>query len=267
MLDADRKLIFRKVMEAVFDNRGRHTDINHQNFNVYPLYNGDAMIPPPYKQTIHTAPHSHYLVSNTANDGSLGYTLIDSQDVEDMYAQLAHHGYNRENGSTIILLVNTRESKEIRKWRANVANNHGAIATFDFIPASNQPTIIIPNEQGLLGVRPPETWNGLPVIGSYGNILIIEEDYIPAGYSLMFASGGSADAQNLVGFREHANPAYRGLRLLPGNQQRYPLIDSYYSRGFGTGVRQRGAGVVMQFGPGTTYAIPAQYTRTGGATV
>lgn len=266
MLDADRKLIFRKVMEAIFDNRNRTADINHQNYNVYPLYNGDAMIPPPYKQTVHTAPHSHYLVSGTAANGPGGYVLLDSDDVESMYDHLAHHGYNREGGSTIILMLNTRDSKEVRKFRAGVANNNGAVATFDFIPASNQPTIIVPNEQGLLGVRPPETWNGLPVIGSYGNILIIEEDYIPPGYPFMFASGGAADAQNLVGFREHANPAYRGLRLLPGNQQRYPLIDSYYSRGFGTGVRQRGAGVVMQLALAavTEYQIPAQYTRGGG---
>jgi hypothetical protein len=51
MLDADRRLVFRKVMEAIFDNVGRNADINHQNYNVYPLYNADGMIPPPYKTT------------------------------------------------------------------------------------------------------------------------------------------------------------------------------------------------------------------------
>ena len=40
----------------------------------------------------------------------------------------------------------------------------------------------------------------------------------------------------------------------------YPLIDSFYSRGFGTGIRQRGAAVVVQITTGTAaYAIPAQY--------
>lgn len=278
MLDADRKLIFRKVMEAIFDDRGRTTDINRQNYSVYPLYNGDAMIPPPYKNTVHVAPHNHYLVSGGADAGAgySGYAKMDSGDIDDMYDHLAHHGYNRESGTQIVALMNSREMKEFRKFRAGVVNNNGATALFDFIPAANQPTLIVPNEAGLLGERPPTTWNGLPVVGSYGNILGIEEDYIPAGYALMFGTGGSGDAQNLVGFREHANPAYRGLRLLPGNQQRYPLIDSYYSRGFGTGVRQRGAGVITQFhpigtgplanavGPVLDYGIPAQYKRGSG---
>lgn len=277
MLDADRRLIFRKVMEALFDDRGRTADINHQNYNVYPLYNGDAMVPPPYKNIVHTAPHNHYLVSGAAADGVLGYTLLDSQDVEDMYEHLAHHGYNRESQTTIVLMLNSRDSKEVRSWHAGVENNNGAVATFDFIPAANQPTLIVPNEAGLLGERPPNTWNGMPVIGSYGNILIIEEDYVPAGYALMFGSGGAANLRNIVGFREHANPAYRGLRLVPGNQQRYPLIDSYYSRGFGTGIRQRGGAVIMQLheigtGPNAAqgapdvldYGPPTQYTRGGG---
>jgi hypothetical protein len=66
-----------------------------------------------------------------------------------------------------------------------------------------------------------------------------------------------------VGLREHANPAYRGLRLLPGNQQRYPLIDSYYARAFGTGVRQRGGAVVMQVTLNNTYTPPTSYTNNG----
>lgn len=97
------------------------------------------------------------------------------------------------------------------------------------------------------------------VIGSYGPALIIEEDYIPAGYFVTLGSGGEGDLRNPVGIREHANPALRGLRLLPGNQSGYPLIDATYSRGLGTGIRQRGAGVVVQVVASTTYTIPTQY--------
>jgi hypothetical protein len=263
MLDADRRLVFRKVMEAVFDNRNRNTDINHQNYKVYPLYNADGMVPPPYKNTTFSGTHSHYMTSNTAAGGG-GYTLIDSGDLEDAYENISHHGYNRENGTTFVAILNSREMKEVRKFRAGAVNNNTVTANYDFIPAPTQPTMIVPNEAGLLGSRPPATWNGLPVTGSYADILLIEEDYIPAGYFMMFGTGGSGNLQNIVGLREHANPAYRGLRLLPGNQQRYPLVDSYYSRGFGTGVRQRGGAVVMQLVAGTTYTTPAAYTMGGG---
>jgi hypothetical protein len=255
-LGADNRLIFRKVMEALFVNANRDADINTQNYTVFSLYNGtDGAVPPKYKDITFDNTHSHYMFS--------GASVVDSDDIEDMYEHIAHHGYGIEQGTTFVLLCNRDEIKEIRKFRAGVTNNNSQVATFDFIPAEGQPTMIIPNQQGLLGEgRPPSTWNGLPVIGSYAGILIVEEGYIPSGYMVMLGSGGQGDLQNPVGLREHANPAYRGLRLLPGNQQRYPLIDSYYARAFGTGIRQRGGAVVMRI-HASAYAVPAQYQNNG----
>lgn len=248
---ADGRMIFRKVMEALFDNRDRETEIAQRNYPVYPLYNGDGMVPPPFKGQTFDGTHNHYMVSGNA--------LIDSSDLEDAYEHLEHHGYSVESGATIVIMLNKTQAKEVRKFRTGVVNNNGATAAYDFIPATNQPPMILPNSEGLLGSQPPNTWNGLRVLGSYADLLIVEDSYIPEGYMLMFASGGAGDVRNLVGLREHANPAYRGLRLLPGNQQRYPLVDSYYSRGFGTGVRQRGGAVIMQFKASGTYDVPAQY--------
>ncbi len=258
VLDADNKMVFRKVMEAIFDNRNRTADIRNQNYNVYALYNADTTVPPTYADEVFDATHNHYLVSNAVQ--------IDSDDLDDAYEHIAEHGYSIENGTTVIHMLNKAQAKEVRKFRAGVANNNSAIADYDFIPAANQPTLIVPNSEGLLGDRPPSSWNGLPVFGSYGGRLLIEEQYIPESYMLTFGTGGAGDLQNLVGLREHANEAYRGLRLLPGNQQRYPLVDAYYSRGFGTGIRQRGGGVVTQFkvGAADSYVPPAKYTRGGG---
>lgn len=250
---ADGRLVFRKVMEALFDNRNRATALNNQAYNVYPLYNADGMVPPSYKGNSFDGTHNHYLVSGNAQ--------IDSGDFEASYEHLEEHGYSIENGTTIIAMVNKVQAKEIRKWKTGVANNNGAIAEYDFIPAPGQPTMILPNESGLLGSQPPSSWNGLRVIGSYMGVLVIEDSYIPEGYMLMFGSGGAGDLRNLVGLREHANPAYNGLRLLPGNQQRYPLIDSYYARAFGTGVRQRAGAAITQFKATGDYDIPAQYKQ------
>lgn len=250
---ADGRLIFRKVMEALFDNRNREAEIGQRAYDVYPLYNGDGMVPPQYKGNTFDGTHNHYLVSGNAQ--------VDSGDLEDAYEHLEEHGYGLENGTTVILMVNKTQAKEIRKFRQGVANNNGAIAAYDFIPAANQPPMILPNEAGLLGSQPPSQWGGLRVIGSYAGIYIVEDSYIPEGYSLLFGSGGAGDLRNLVGLREHANPAYNGLRLLPGNQQRYPLIDSYYARAFGTGVRQRAGAVITQFKASGTYDIPEQYKQ------
>lgn len=256
ILRADRRLVFRKVMEAIFDNRNRTTDIRNQNFNVYPLYNADGTVPPTYKGQPFAGDHSHYLVS--------GNSAIDSSDVEDSYTHIAEHGFGIENGTVFVMLANKAQVKEMRKWRAGQVSANGVVANYDFIPAANQPTMILPNAEGLLGSLPPDSFKGLRVIGSYADILIIEESYIPQGYFLMFGTGGAANLQNLVGLREHINPAYRGLRLLPGNQQRYPLVDGYYARSFGTGIRQRAGAVVCQIKATGAYDIPNQYKKGAG---
>jgi|GEM_PF-930084 len=258
-LGADNRLIFKKVMEALFQDDNRDADINKNNYTVFSLYNGkDGAVPPKWKDITFDNTHSHYMTS--------GQSVIDSDDLEDLYENVAHHGYGIEQGTTFVLLCNRDEIKEIRKFKAGVENNNGAEATFDFIPADGQPTMIVPNADGLIGSKPPSSWNGLPVIGSYAGILIVEEAFIPSGYVVLLGSGGEGDLQNPVGLREHANPLYRGLRLLPGNQQRYPLIDSYYARAFGTGIRQRGGAAIMMIGgngTSSTYDPPAAYANNG----
>lgn len=256
IMRADRRLVFRKVMEAIFDNRNRSTDIRNQNYNVYPLYNADGTVPTTYKGTTFSGSHNHYVISGNA--------AIDSSDVEDLYTLVAEHGFGLENGTTFVLLANKAQVKDMRKWRAGSVSANGVVANYDFIPAANQPTMILPNAEGLLGSLPPDTFKGMRVVGSYADILIIEESYIPQGYLLLFGTGGAANLQNLVGLREHANPDYRGLRLLPGNNQRYPIVDGYYSRSFGTGVRQRAGAAIMQIKATGSYDIPAQYTKGGG---
>lgn len=255
MLTADGRLVFRKVMEAIFDNRNREADIRRQAYNVYPLYNADGTVPPAYKGQTFAGTHNHYMVSGAA--------VITPDDLVDAYENIAEHGYGFESGTTFVWLGNKAQIKEIKKWRAGQTYN-GVESPYDFIPGPGEPAVIVPNSEGLLGSRPPGTWNGLRVTGSYGDILIIEESYIPAGYSLMFGTGGEGDLQNLVGLREHVNPSYRGLRLIAGNQQRYPLVDSFYARAFGTGIRQRAGAVVMQYKASGTYDIPNQYKRGTG---
>lgn len=259
-LEGHNRLIFRRVLEAIFDNRNRIADIEDQNINVYPLYNADGTVPPAYKGTTFDGTHTHYLVSNGTADGG-GKVHVDSEDLDTMKLKIAEHGYGTEQGTVFILLVNTIDAADIRTFKAGVANFNGAVAKYDFVPSAASPTLITPNPTGLIGERPPSSWNGLTVIGSYNNILIIEEDYIPVNYLLMYGTGGSGNLQNLVGIRQHANAAYQGLRLLPGNQSGYPLVESFYSAGFGTGVRQRAGGTVLQLKASGAYDIPDQYER------
>lgn len=243
-LEADNRLIFTKVMKAIFSNVNRTATIRGTAVNVYPFYNNDGTVPPDYNMNTFAGTHNHYLSS--------GAGTVDSGDLDEMETTLVEHGYGRLQGSRLILLVNRTQLATIRNFRIATGS------TYDFIPATGQPPFLLPaNTGGVIGTVPLAI-GGLPVAGSYGNWLICESEFIPVGWMVGFATGGEQQATNPVGFRQHANAGLRGMRQVKGPDPDYPLIDSYYQRGFGTGVRHRGAGVVMKISAGA-YSIPTAY--------
>lgn len=251
ILEADNRNVFREVMATLFDNTNRTASINKQAYNVYALYNADGTVPPSYKTNTFTSTHNHYLASGAAT--------VDSGDLDEVTDHIEHHGYLPSEGVEIVLMVNKAEGDVIRQFRS-IAN--GGTAKYDFIPAQGTPSLLMPLDMQTGDARrPAATLRGLKVIGAYGDLTIVQEDYIPAGYMVAFGTGGSNSLTNPIGIREHRNPALRGLRLVKGRSNDYPLQDSYYQRGFGTGIRQRGAAVVMQIRATGSYAPPAEYTR------
>lgn len=259
ILWAHKRLVFRKVMEALFDNRLRRANIRNNPYNVYPLYNGvDGVAPPRFKNTTFDITHTHYVRS--------GNTAFDSGDLETLYLLLAEHGYSQEAGTQFLVLMNKAEADVARTFRRGVVNNNSVTATYDFIPAPAQPAMILPNAEGLLGNQPADSFRGVPIFGSYGFLQLAEEDYVPAGYLVVLGSGGRFALNNPVGLRTHQNPSMQGLRIIAGNYQRYPLVDGFYAWSGGTGIRQRGGAAVMMLGalPNSGYVIPAQYKKGGG---
>jgi hypothetical protein len=239
--------MFTRVMRAIFNDTTRTADIDGENINVYPFYNGDTMVPPKWKTTTHSTGHTHYLES--------GATTVVPGDVEDMLAHLTHHGYTQAMGYRIILMVNAQEGAEIRDFVKGTAS-----ANYTFIPSQNVGGgVLLAANGGIIGQPSLVNLPGLVTIGTYGPVVVIEEDYIPAGYMLMTASGGENNIGNPVGIREHENASLRGLRLVKGRDSDYPLIDSFYLHGMGTGIRHRGAGVVMEIDDGGTYTPPTEY--------
>lgn len=262
-LQADRNTIFQEIMWTLFNNVNRDTTISKRPYTVYSFYNGtDGAVPPSYKTNTFDSTHTHYLVSGAAaiSPGNAGTGT--KGDLDDIIDHMAHHGYTASEGASIVIMVNKQEGDAIRNWRS-VAN--GGTALYDFIPARNTPTFLLPvtlrTPSGGTAELPAPTLRGMTVIGSYGEATIVQEDYIPAGYVVGFATGGPDNTGNPIGFREHANPQLRGLRLVKGRNPDYPLQEAYYQRGFGTGIRRRGAGVVMQIKASGSYVAPAAYAN------
>lgn len=253
-LEADNRLVFNKVMRRLFDPANALASINGNNYNVYAFWNADGVVPPPYRQNTFTGSHTHYMTTNGAT--------LDAVDLDDLIDNVGHHGYTVANGFRVVVMVNKAQSPRIRSFRSAASNGGVTDATHgnhDFIPSLGTAAMLLPQNQVLLGTQVGNTLEGFNVIGSYGDVLIVEDDYIPSGYLVCFATGGPDNLQNPLGVRQHANPELQGLRLVKGPNPDYPLIDSYYVRGFGLGVRHRGAAAIMQVVTGTTYTPPATY--------
>lgn len=238
-----------EVLKTVFNKTNLVATIRQQPYTVYKFYNNDGTVPPTYKTNTFLGTHDHYKVS--------GGAVIDAGDLDLMIDDFESHGYTQTGGYQTVVMMHKTEADTVRGFRS-VAN--GGAGKYDFLPAQGQPGQIMAVNQQLVGQGPvANTLRGLNVIGSYGTALIVQEDWLPVGYVFGFCTGGTASLSNPVGLREHANAGLRGLRLVKGRTPNYPLLDSFWTVGFGTGIRHRGAGMVMQIKASGTYDIPAVY--------
>jgi hypothetical protein len=104
-------------------------------------------------------------------------------------------------------------------------------------------------------IAPGDAW-GLRIQGSYGPLWVCESYYIPSSYFALACTRGPDNPLNPIGVRSHHIPAYQGLRIIPGTDQRYPLVSSFFQRSVGLGARHRGAAVVMQIKATGNYQTP-----------
>jgi hypothetical protein len=247
--EADNRLIFNMVMKTLF-NTTRRT--NKEGQTVYPFYAGAVGDDPPDVGTTTFADqHNHFVTTNNAS--------LAPSHLEALQGLVREHGYKRASGYQLILMINEAQEGTIRNFRSTA---NGGTGTYDFVPAQGTSPLLLPTDVRLddNGVtRPPASLRGMEVVGAYSEMTIVKNEFIPAGYLVLFVTGGPENIQNPIAIREHANAGLRGLRLVKGRTPDYPLIDSFYQRGFGTGVRHRGAGAVLQIKVGTTYDVPAAY--------
>lgn len=242
-LESDNRLVTGAILRRLFDPAEGLNEFAHK---VYGLYNGtDGMVPPPYAGQTFPSTNSHYLVS--------GNTAVDPGDLLDAINQVRSKGFGVSANSRLIVLCHPNEAEIISTFRAGVETN-GVESKFDFIPSASAPAYL--TEENVVGQVAPGEFGGLEVLGSFGPAWIIPSYFLPVGYVAVVATGGPNAAINPVAFRQHSNPSYQGLRIIPGRDQRYPLQDSFFQRSFGTGVRYRGAAAVVQIKASGSYEAP-----------
>ena len=211
------------TLEAVMGSTN-YTD--KDEINVKRLYNNDGEIPPTIKRWTHDGTHQHYLFG-----GGGGFVQAD---LDTMGDHLIHHGFREYGDATFLLLAHRDEIATIRGF-----------ANFITADESEQPENLAAS--GVLkGLMRRAGTAGLKVEGFVNDWTVVQYNDMVQGYILGMVSGGPFDVRNVVGQRLHENPSVRGLRLIEGNRQNYPLYDSVYDGYAGAGVGQRGAAVVMQ---------------------
>lgn len=250
VIEADDRLVNGHILYRLFNP---NQETNEWRQPCYGLWNGDdGLVPPPWLGNTFDATHSHYLAS--------GADEIDSDDLESGFHNIREHGYGlKESGGQIVVFCNYQESLQIQSFRANEPSRSGTgapDARFSFVPSIAAPPYLSPDF--LIGEPAPAQFNGLDVVGSYGPAFIIETQYLPAGYVAIVATGGPDALVNPIGVRHHANPNYQGLRLIPGPNATYPLVESFSQRSFGVGTRHRGAALVYQVTSDADYTAPSK---------
>jgi hypothetical protein len=238
-LEADNKKTYELVLGQLFNKNNVTFTEKGSSYTAYTFWNNDGSTPPTYNGNTFSSTHNHYRTSGAA--------AVTSGDLDEIIADFKSHGYSEATGSQMVLFCNSVEANVINGFR--VAS--GALE--DFVPAAGA-RFFTPNQ--LLGSQPSATWGDWAVKGAYGELLIIEDNRIPAGYIVGLVSGGANIKTNPIMLREHENPAFTGLQIISGNNTSYPLVDSYFTHFQGVGVRQRGAGLVMQITASGTYTAP-----------
>ncbi len=240
-LTAYNKLVYGLVMNALVNPNPKQPP--SLAVPVYGLWNGtDGMTPPPYGGNTFDATHSHYLTSGAAE--------VDGGDLELLTETVQHHGYGLdERGDQLVILCHPYQGDVIRGFRKGVNGSK-----FDFIASDDAPAYL--TQETIIGQTPPGSFEGLKIFGSYGRAWLAEDRMIPNGYLISLATGGANSSNNPLAIRQDERTQYQGLMQIPGDNNAYPLKESYYSAYTGAGVRLRGGAAVMQVTASPTYTVP-----------
>lgn len=243
--EADNRQVYQSVLGAILNPSPR---VNPEGLTVFPLYNGDGTVPPDWNGQSFPGTHAHHIISGSAT--------FDGGDVRDAYKLVAEHGHGDPTmGGRVVVFLNPNEAESVRGFKKGSPTTD----PYDYIPSAGTPDGAYLSSEQVIGDLAPNALGRIAIFGSYGNAWLAETSLVPAGYIAAAASYGPNDARNVVCLREHRRPEYRGLLQIPGRNPDYPLQDSFFSRTWGTGVRQRGGAAVVQVKASGSYQVPAAY--------
>jgi len=190
----------------------------------YGLYNGQfaaeeiLTAPPRFQNNTFAAGHTHYYGTNNATL-ALAHITAAKQTIR-------HHG----NMGSLAGFINSVQQQALEDLASFTQSSIIRSPISDSVAVSGFSEVF-----QLLGV----TWH--------------VTEMIPSGYMAIVETSGDETRRPMVMY-EPAN--MRGLNLMPGPMNDYPLVESFFERWFGVKVANRGAGVAIQIVASTTYTNP-----------
>ena len=227
-----------EILKALFNNTARtfiDPTLTTPTITVQPLANADTVVYPAVLGSETEATDDHYLESNYAT-ADISNT---NNPIPVMVAELTEHFGDMTGGSNIVVFVPVAVSAELQVLTSFTPVSDSFIQVGD---NTDVPTRL-PNVPGKIVGRMDGAW-------------ISEWRWIPANYAVAIHLEEPAPLLMRV------DPTYTGLGSglqLVATDFEYPIASSHWRHRFGVGAGNRLNGVVMEFGTGGTYSIPAAY--------
>lgn len=176
-------------------------------------------IPPAYEQNTFAAGHTHYYGSNTA-------TIT-----QPVIAHARKHIIEHGNGGRLVGFINSDDEEDLVNLMSPTATT---------VKVANPLT----DKYAIEGY-----------IARMFGVDWITTEIIPAGY-LLICEVAKTSAKKVCKFNVPTNKSFRGLKIHPGTQPAWPILESYYTELIGSRVYDRGAGVAIQIHASTAYTDP-----------
>ena len=228
-----RHQMLRRLFKSTTDT---YVDRVGGSITIQPLANGDSVTFPPVIGSATEATENHYLES--------GYAEASISDTNDPYEtvvpEIEEHFGQVVGGSNIVSFINDTARAETQALTDFFEVNDNFIRT----GANTDVPVNLPNVPGrIIGRHKAGTW-------------ISVWNFIPANY--LVAVHLEADPPLI----RRIDPADTGLGdglQLVATDEEFPFQESVWRHRFGLGAGDRLNGVVLEFGTGGTYSIPAAY--------
>lgn len=208
----------------------------HGSLTVEGLANGDTVVYPPVVGATDEATDNHYLES--------GYAASGIDNTNDPYpvlvAEIEEHFGSMAGGSNIVTFINVAEQSETEA----LTDFYEVPDSYIRLGANTDVPVNLPSVPGrIIGRHKSGAW-------------ISVWNFIPANYAV--AIHLEAEAPLIMRVDPMDTGLGQGLQLVSQDEE-FPFTASFWRHRFGFGVGNRLNGVVMEFGTGGTYSIPANY--------